>query len=368
MTRFLYLVSHPIQYQAPLLRRIAAEPGIDLRVVFGDLSSAQAHHEPDFGLDVAWDVPLLDGYESTALSDTHLRQEISQTDVLWVHGWQYPWQRQAIVFAKQYGVPVLMRGENWFGAMPDAWGPAGLLKRFWRRYVFGLCAGFLTIGSRNHDYYRAHGIGPERLFPMPYAVDNRSFAERAAASHAGSETLRAALGLKPGAKVLLFAGKLMARKRPDLLIAAWRQARWQGEAPALVFAGDGALRDGLREQAPEATFAGFRNQSELPALYALADLLVVPSEREPWGLVVNEAMACGTAVIASDQVGAAHDLISPETGAMFPAGDATALAAVLADCLPRAAALGDAASRRIASWDFEADISGLKAALQAVRR
>lgn len=367
MTRLLYLVSHPIQYQAPLLRRIAAEPGVSLRVLFADTSTAGPHPEPDFGRDVAWDVPLLDGYDWTPLAQTHLRQEISEADVVWIHGWQYPWQRQAMVFARQYEVPVLMRGENWFGAMPDPVFPIGLLKGWWRRYLFGLCAGFLTVGSRNADYYRAHGIADERLFPMPYAVDNRSFAALAAEAVAGREALRAELGLKPGQKVLLFAGKLMPRKRPDLLVAAWKQARWSGERPALVFAGDGALSETLRQQAPEAIFAGFRNQSELPALYALADLLIVPSEREPWGLVVNEAMACGTAVIASDEVGAAHDLITPETGAVFPAGDVSALAAALVDCLPRAQALGAAATRRIADWDFEADVRGLMTAIRTVR-
>lgn len=366
MTRLLYLVSHPIQYQAPLLRRIAAEPGIKLRVLFGSTGTAAHHHEPDFGVDVAWDVPLLEGYDHVVLAETHLRQEISEADAVWVHGWQYPWQRQAIVFAKQYGKPVLMRGENWFGAMPDPWGPLAIPKRLWRRYLFRLCAGFLTIGSRNRDYYRGHGIAESRLFPMPYAIDNRYFASIADASLPGREALRAELGLKPGQPVLLFAGKLMPRKRPDLLATAWQRARWNGPAPALVFAGDGELREALRRQAPGAVFAGFRNQSQLPALYALADLLVVPSEREPWGLVVNEAMACGTGVIASDEVGAAHDLVSAATGAVFRLGDADALAATLADCLPRSRALGEGASRVIASWDFEADLRGLKAALEAV--
>lgn len=367
MTRLLYLVSHPIQYQAPLLRRIAAEPGLTLRVLFGGTDTASRHHEPDFGVDVDWDVPLLEGYDHVALADTHLRQEITEADVVWVHGWQYPWQRQATVFAKQYGVPVLMRGENWSVAMPDPWGPVGLAKRLWRRYLFGLCAGFLTIGSRNAEYYRAHGVPANRLFSMPYAIDNLAFAKRAEAALPEREALRAELGLKPGQPVLLFAGKLMQRKRPDLLVAAWKRARWNGPAPALVFAGDGELREVLRQQAPEAIVTGFRNQSQLPALYALADLLVVPSEREPWGLVVNEAMACGTGVVASDEVGAAHDLVSPQTGAIFRSGDIDALVAALADCLPRSRALGEAASRAIAGWDFEADLRGLKAALAAAK-
>lgn len=160
----------------------------------------------------------------------------------------------------------------------------------------------------------------------------------------------------------------MQRKRPDLLIDAWRAANWDGERPDLVIVGDGEMRETLRRAAPDAFFAGFRNQSALPAFYDLADLLVVPSAREPWGLVVNEAMACGKAVIASDGVGAARDLIGPDCGAVFRTGDRDDLAAKLVACLPRAEELGQAARRRIATWDFEADVIGLRQALDSVRR
>lgn len=366
MRKLLYLVSHPIQYQAPLLRRIAREDGLKLRVVFGTLASAELHREPDFGRDVRWDVPLLEGYEHVDLRSVDLEREIAGADSVWVHGWEHAWQRHAIATAARRGVPVLMRGENWLGAMPDGAPPMAWLKRRWRQRLFARCRAFLAIGSRNRDYYRAHGVDDARLFHMPYAVDNQYFAARAAMADAGRDALRRELGLAPGLPVLLFVGKLMRRKRPDLLLAAWRSAAWPGGPPALLFAGDGEMRGELERAG--ARVLGFRNQSELPALYALADLLVVPSEREPWGLVVNEAMACGTAVVASDQVGAAHDLIAPDCGAMFRSGDREELAARLAAALPAAAELGRNARRRIAAWDFEADLRGLRSALAAVCR
>lgn len=367
MTRLLYLVSHPIQYQAPLLRRIAREPGIELRVLFGDLSSAALHREPDFGVDVVWDVPLLEGYVHAALDSTDLGREIAAADAVWIHGWQYPWQRRALTLAARQGVPVLMRGENWSVAMPDPSGPLGWAKRLWRRRLFRHVAGFLAIGRRNSDYYSAHGISAERIFSMPYAVDNAFFAARTTAATARRDDFRRELGVGLDQPVLLFVGKLTARKSPDLLAAAWMRASWSDRPPALIFVGDGEMRETVRRIAPQAVLAGFRNQSELPAFYDLADLLVVPSRREPWGLVVNEAMACGTAVVASDETGAAHDLIGPETGGVFRAGDVEGLAAQLGECLPRAATLGEAARQRVAGWDFEADVRGLKAALAAVR-
>jgi glycosyltransferase involved in cell wall biosynthesis len=368
VTRLLYLVSHPIQYQAPLLRRIAREPDLRLRVVFGALASAARHHEPDFGRDVAWDVPLLDGYDHAALVSLDLEQEITTTDVLWVHGWQHAWQRRAVDLAARRGIPVLIRGENWFGAMPEPPRPFGWLKRAWRKRIFARCGAFLAIGSGNRNYYQAHGIPADRIVSMPYAVDNAFFAAHADASADRRDALRRELGLAPDQRTLLFVGKLMARKRPDLLLAAWRTAPWPGTKPALLFAGDGEMRVALETEADGARVLGFRNQSELPALYALSDLLVVPSEREPWGLVVNEAMACGTGVVASDQVGAAHDLLAPDCGAVFRANDREDLVAKLMQALPAAAELGRNARRRIADWDFEADVRGLRQALGRVGR
>jgi glycosyltransferase involved in cell wall biosynthesis len=134
-----------------------------------------------------------------------------------------------------------------------------------------------------------------------------------------------------------------------------------------MFVGDGELRAVLERGAgPDVIFAGFRNQSEMPAYYAAADLFVLLAEREPWGLALNEAMACGTGVIASDQVGAAYDLIDVETGLRLGVRDVAGLARVLPDLMARSDALGRGARTRIASWDFGADIAGLKVALERV--
>jgi glycosyltransferase involved in cell wall biosynthesis len=366
--RLLYLVSHPIQYQAPLLRRIAHEPDLRLRVVFGSEDTARGYRDPGFGVDVAWDVPLLEGYDHVSRRDTVLDDEIAAADVVWVHGWQYGWQRRAVAIAAHRRVPVLMRGENWAGAAVEPPAPLSWLKWARLRRLFADCSGFLAIGSKNRDYYVEHGIAANRIFPMPYAVDNAFFAMRADAARSNRTAWRASQGIPDDSPVLLFAGKLTRRKRPDLLLEAWRRAAWPGgHRPVLMFAGDGDMRAELEAHAAGAVrFLGFRNQSELPAVYAAADLLIVPSEREPWGLVVNEAMACGTAVIASDAVGAAYDLIDASCGAVFRSGDAGDLARAMMAALPRAAELGSAARRRIAAWDFEADVRGLRAACASV--
>jgi len=359
--KLLYLVSHPIQYQAPLLRRIAAEPDIALRVVFerpGGLA-----FDPGFGRAIEWDQPLRAGYDNIVINETTLESEIAAADVVWVHGWQTRTLRRAVRTAHRLRRAVLMRGENADHAMPDGWGPRGWLKRRYLRSLFSACDAFLAIGSANRGYYRRHGVDEWRIFSVPYAIDNEFFAEQRKAAVPDRRRLRQELGVGDGS-VLLYVGKLQPRKRPDLLVAAWQRAFPTSPRPALVFVGDGPMRNNL--QGSGIHLLGFKNQGQLPALYDLADVVVLPSEREPWGLVINEAMACGRAVVASDQCGAAFDLIDESTGAIFRSGDADDLAAALVRVLDDARVRGEAARRRIADWDFAADVRGLCSALQFV--
>lgn len=368
--RLLYLVSHPIQYQAPLLRQIAREPGIDFTVLFiQDTSSG--YHDEGFGRHIRWDgdMPLREGYANRVATFASLWPEISRCDVLWVHGWQGPVIWSALLMARVLGKPVLMRGENTLCAMPDGQGVRGWAKRLYLKTVFSCCSLFLTIGSDNRDYYLAHGVTPERLIPMPYAIDTDSFSRSALTARPDRSALRRRLGLPEDRQIVLFAGKLTVRKRPDLLLAAWRSAHWPAAKPVLLFVGEGELSPVLRAMnESDVYFAGFVNQSMLPAYYDLADIFVLPSVREPWGLAVNEAMACATAVIVSDQVGAARDLIDGVNGTVVPADDADALGQAMADLLARAEVAGKAAQATIMEWGYREDVKGLRHALRTVER
>jgi glycosyltransferase involved in cell wall biosynthesis len=251
--------------------------------------------------------------------------------------------------------------------MPDGRGPRGALKRRFLEWLFARCARFLAIGSANRDYYLRRGVAAEQIFPMPYAVDNDFFADlaRAARPHRNDLRRELALGDRP---VILYAGKLIERKHPERLLRAWTGAPWPAAKPALLFVGDGELRSALERNAPDdVRFAGFRNQTELPALYDLADVFVLPAEKEPWGLAVNESMACATAVVVGDRVGCAPDLVDPTCGAVVPNGDEAALGRALIDVLGRAEAAGMAASRKIDEWSFAADVRGLRAALASLQ-
>ena len=177
--------------------------------------------------------------------------------------------------------------------------------------------------------------------------------------------------------MILFTAKLTTVKAPEQLLAAFAQLneRLAGDAkPHLLFVGDGPERGRLEEEAQPygdaVRFLGFRNQSELPALYDLCDVFVLPSRFEPWGLVVNEVMNAGRPVIVSDRVGAASDLVgNGDNGFVYPSGDVAALASRLLQILESSrlrARMGERSLKRISAWSFEADRRGLLEALAKV--
>jgi glycosyltransferase involved in cell wall biosynthesis len=372
--RLLYLVSHPIQYQAPLLRRIAAEAGIELLVLFENLETAGAYFDEGFGAEVTWDVPVTEGYQFQYVGSLReIEERISEADVMWIHGWDSRLKLRALEVARRRGVPVLMRGENTLTAMPDGRGLRGLLKRTYLRWIFYRCAAFLCIGTDNRNYYRAHGIDDARLFSMPYAVDNEFFTQQANRAMETREDFRRELGLSPSRPVILFAGKFQRRKNAAVLAAAFQSLdRGATRDPYLLFVGDGEQRKLLEAVAATdgaVRVVGFRNQRELPAFYDLADVFVLPSSNEPWGLAVNEAMASGCAIIATNECGCAADLIDGRCGRVVSADDPQVLASALSEILcdeSMARDMGAKARERVSEFGFDEDLAGLSEAMKAV--
>jgi len=387
--RLAYLVSHPIQYQAPLLQRLAAHPDIALHVYYMADEHARQSRDPEFGVSFRWDAPLLEGYAWTLLRNRSwwpradhpfrfvhpsiagaLRRE--RYDALIVHGYAHLTEWLAFLGARRSRTPVLLRGEsNLLGRRPP-WLAAA--KRIAMAALLGRIEGALAIGTLNRDFYRAYGVPEDRIFFVPYAVDNARFCAEAERWQASRPALRAALGLPREVPVVLFAGKLIPRKRPLDLLEAY--ARIAADHPAtLVFLGEGGERRSLeagiaRHGLSHVVITGFVNQSGMGRYYAAADVLVLPSSHEPWGLVLNEGMCFGLPVIASDAVGAAPDLVrSGENGFVYPVGDVTALAAALRRLLADPAgrsAMGARSREIVGRFSYDADVDGILAALHRV--
>jgi glycosyltransferase involved in cell wall biosynthesis len=390
--RLAYLVSHPIQYQAPLLRRIAQEPDIDLTVFFGSDLSVRGYTDAGFGVGVKWDIPLVEGYKHEflpLLRDTGnatfaspinrgivSRLRSGSFDALWVHGYTTVNAIHGILAAQSLGIPVLLRAESWLGDRDR--NPVKLaLKYALMQLLKNMADAVLPIGTLNAQYWRYYFGDDIPQFPTPYSVDNAWFAQRAREAHTTRAELQAELELDPTRPVILFASKLQPRKHCDHLIAAYAKLTPTNAAephPYLVIVGDGEDRAALEQQAAATgldsiRFCGFRNQSELPRFFDLATVFVLPSRHEPWGLIVNEVMNAARPAIVSSDAGCAPDLIANGiNGCVYPVGDIDALAAALQRTLAPglAEAMGQRAFERIQSWSFEQDILGLRRALAHV--
>ncbi len=294
-------------------------------------------------------------------------------DAVLLMGWHLRCYWQAVRACRRAGIPVLVRGESQLMTTQGAL--KSLAKTFSHRWIVRQFDALLYIGSRNQAYLRNYGASDDRLFFSPYIVDNAWFAERSRLAQAARPGLRARLGIGAGEQVVLFAGKLIASKRPFDLVRALSMLARDGARARLVVAGSGPLQDPLARAAAELgvrlDLVGFQNQTQMPQWYGLADLLVLPSDgAETWGLVVNEAMACGTPAVVSDAVGCGPDLIEPGTGAVFPLGDVAALAEAIRTTLqrkhePRVQA---ALAAKMARYSIATAVDGVLAAVGSVRR
>jgi glycosyltransferase involved in cell wall biosynthesis len=327
------LASHPIQYQAPLYRELTRHGVVDLEVAFLSTRGVQPHPDPDFGVVVEWDVDLLGGYRSVVLGRRPLTSKaawlaaaarwLRGQDIVVLHGHADPDVLLTVAMCRILRVPYLLRGDA--QPAPSTYG--------WRRSVRHLVAGTvirgatgaLPIGQRNAAFYDRYGRIPH--YTAPYSVDNDRFGAESRAVRSSRAERLASLGLDSRQPTVIFSGKLIEQKRPLDVVRAVEQAERRLN---LVMLGDGPLRAEISRYEPHLPVRclGFVNQADLPGWYACGDVLALPSAREPWGLVVNEAMACGLVPVVSDAVGCAEDLVRG-VGEIFPAGDVGALTAAL---------------------------------------
>lgn len=380
--RLAYFVSHPIQYQAPLLRKLAKHPHIDLEVFFLSDFSIQSYIDPGFGQKVSWDVTLTDGYTHSFLPKIRESGRLSfanpivygvehalkkkRWDAVWFHGYAHYAMIYGILRAFQLKIPVLFRAESNLTCTSK-----GPLKNLLIKSLVRRAAGLLWISSDNRDYYKYYGAKNEQLFFTPYAVDNTFFQNKAAIDEDQKKAFRFKIGLTQDLPVILYASKMIPRKNALLLFEAFRKiAQAQGSAPAyLVYIGDGEQRPAIEKRIKKTNLGhcikllGFKNQSELPAYFSLSDIFVLPSEKEPFGLIINEVMNAGKAIITTREVGAARDLVRDEkNGFVTEAGNLMSLRRALEKALmdqDRLQAMGQQSLRHIQAWSYQEDLTGI---------
>ena len=375
--------THPIQYYTPWFQKLAAHRDVELKVYYALLPDQQ-QQSVGFGKAFAWDIPLLDGYDWELIPNKrsspglrgffrsstpaiHSLLARSSPDVVIITGWQSLPMLQALWAAMRLGIPRIVRGESNALRRRPSW-----VRRL-HRVLLSRFDAFLAIGTSNREFYLGYGIPQERIFSCPYFVDNDRFAEQYGRDVSDCDSLRARWSIPEGHTCFLFVGKLEPKKRIMDLLRALDRARRNCPAVHLLVVGTGELMDEARQFAESnhlpVTFAGFLNQSEITRAYAASDCLVLPSDYgETWGLVVNEAMACGLPAIVSNRVGCRRDLVEEGvTGAVFPFADINVLArklealALLPDKLVH---VGRQANERIRDYSVESAVAGTLRAIE----
>ncbi len=320
--------THPIQYNAPWFQLLSEEEGVEVKVFYTwEQSETSEKYDPGFGRVVKWDIPLLTGYDysfvkniSTQPGSHHfkgidnpsLNKEIENwgAEAVLVFGWAFKSHLKCLRYFKNK-IPVLFRGDSTL--LDEQGGLKRMLRRMFLKYVYSFIDYALYVGQNNKDYFLAHGVKERQLVFTPHAVDNERFSKNSDEQEQAARKWRTELGIKENDTVLLFAGKFNKKKNPFFLIEL---AKLLGnDNLKFVFVGNGELEEELKTKVSEDDrfiFLGFQNQTNMPVVYRLADIFVLPSvgPGETWGLAINEAMACGRAVITTHKTGCAPDMIT----------------------------------------------------------
>lgn len=348
--RIIFLLSHPIQYFSPFFQLMAKDEQIDLMVLYCSDENVKGHIDKGFGVDVKWDIPLLDGYNYRFLKNNSLKPSLfngfwgllnfeifnvlrkERGSFLVIHGWNYATNFLAIIASKLYGLKLCLRGENPLNQeLLKSKSILFLRKIFFKYIFFPLFNYFFYIGNQNKQLYKYYGVDENKLIFTPYAVDNERFKSEYEKNFEKKTEIRSELSLPIDKIIVLTSGKYIIKKRPMDLLKAFKLLN--NNEIALVFLGEGELRKEMEEyiinnKLNNVFLTGFKNQSEVGKYFAAADIFVLPSGvGETWGLVLNEAMNFALPVIVSDVPGSAYDLvIDNENGYKFICGNIEDLA------------------------------------------
>jgi glycosyltransferase involved in cell wall biosynthesis len=363
-----------VQYATPIFRLLAQDSRVDIQVAYCSLQGAESNFDPDFGVQVKWDIPLLDGYPWVLVPNRWWAPRVGSffglfnpgiwrlirlgnfDAVILFTGYIYVTFWVAIAAAQMSGIPVLFGTDATTLRARDGKRWKLAVKKFLLPAVFRLADVVIIPSEASRQFIINMGIPRSRVSLTPFVVDNDWWERRAAEVDRGA--VRRTWDVPEEAVVALFCAKLQPWKRPLDALCAFAEANVKNSY--LVFAGEGPERASLEAKArflgvaERTRFLGFVNQSGLPLVYRSSDLLILSSESDACPVVVCEAMLCGCPVALSNEIHGRFDLVSDgKTGFIYPCGDVDALAAVLLRVLTDRhllRSMGEAARKRMATW------------------
>jgi len=381
--RLVIITTHPIQYYSPVFKLLTERTKIEIKVFYTWGEQSLEKFDPGFNKKIEWDIPVLEGFDYEWAENTskepgshHFKGVITPglinqikawtPDALLVYGWGYNSHLKALRYFKNK-TPVFFRGDSTL--LDEKKGLKSTLKSVFLRWVYRHVDYVFYVGANSKAYFKKYGLKENQLIFAPHAIDNdRFFADK----KQEATLLRQNLGIKDDDLLVMFAGKLEEKKAPLQLLDAFLTLN--KPATHLLFVGNGPLENKLKQKAKDCSnvhFMDFQNQSGMPSIYQSCDLFCLPSigPQESWGLAINEAMACGKAILVSDKVGAAADLVKPgQNGEVFKAGSLSDLLANLEKLLSAGkielTKMGVYSKKIIENWNFETQVKAIETAIE----
>lgn len=332
-TKVVFIITHPIQYYVPLLQGLSKNEQLIIHVLYTWGEDSIAKFDPGFNKTIEWDMPLLEGYNYRFLKNIakdvgshHYRgidnpdiiNEIQQLnpDKIVVFGWKY--KSHLKVLRKFHGkIPIYFRGDSHL--LNEGKGLKKILRRLFLRWIYKHVDFAISVGTENKAYYKAMGMNESQILFAPHAIDESRFLMMK--DTPSSKAWQSLIKIPDHHITFIYIGKFEYRKNLETLIKAKKILNQ--EPCTLLLVGSGPDEQKLKKLAEgdqNIHFHGFVNQADIVGMYQLADVYILPSHSETWGLGVNEAMNAGLALILSDKVGCAIDLLK-NNGLIFKSMD-----------------------------------------------
>lgn len=371
MLKLAILTTHPIQYNAPLFVLLSARKNIQIKVFYtwGE-SVLEKKYDPGFGKTIEWDIPLLQGYEYSfvknisanpgsghfrGIDNPSLINDIKawNADALLVYGWSFKSHLKCLRYFHKK-IPVFFRGDSTL--LSNNGGVKSFIRKVFLIWVYKNVDKAFYVGTHNKDYYVACGMRSDQLIFAPHAIDNARFMSEDILRNEQAILQRKSLKIKDNAIVFLYAGKLDENKNVGLLIHAFLKC--QQNNTHLIIAGNGSEEAYLKTLTKNSTnihFLPFQNQQQMPVLYRMCNVFVLPSKSETWGLSINEAMVCKRAILASNTCGAAVDLVDDTNGFIFKSNDLNSLIQQINRLVSKeglATNMGQNSFKKIQHWSY----------------
>lgn len=375
------ITTHPIQYYAPIFRLLTERRNMQVKVFYTWEQAKEKVYDVNFKREIKWDIPLLEGYDYTFVNNIakepgshHFKGmdnptlvgevKIYKPDAILVFGWAFK-SHLSLLRCFKGKVPIYFRGDSTVLNEQNFF--KKILRKQFLKWIYHHVDKAFYVGKRNRDYYLEFGLRNEQLIFAPHAIDNTRFS-----AQPESNTIvdfRSQLNIPEDAIIVLFAGKLEPRKSPKLLVNAFKKVITK--KLHLVMVGNGELETDIKSLSSSFDnihFVDFQNQKIMPSVYKLADVFVLTSKSETWGLAVNEAMACSKPVLVSDKCGCAIDLVEDGiNGYTFKSGDEEDLRAKLElfsrKSKEQLAVMGENSFDKIKDWSFEKICNSIEATL-----